>query len=167
MTPKQLVRQLKAQGLRVALAESCTGGLVAAALTSVPGSSEVFDGGFITYSNEAKHAMLGVPKSLIAKYGAVSRQVAVAMANGALKHSRANVAIAVTGIAGPGGGSAIKPVGLVHFAGVVKGQKSYVVQMKFGDIGRARVRKLSVETALSLLENLTLREDLFRPRLKR
>lgn len=167
MTPKLLIRDLKARGLRVALAESCTGGMVAAALTGVPGSLDVFERGFVTYSNEAKHEMLGVPLSLLKKYGAVSQEVAEAMAKGALKNSRANVAISVTGIAGPGGGSATKPVGLVHFAGVVKGGKSFSARMNFGAIGRAKIRKRSVEMVLGMLEGLTLRENLFGPRFKR
>ncbi|MGE5502991.1 MAG: CinA family protein [Actinomycetota bacterium] len=106
----------RAAGLTVATAESCTGGLVAAALTAVAGSSDVVERGFVTYSNEAKTEMLGVPAAMIGAHGAVSEPVARAMAEGALAHSRAAVTVAITGIAGPGGGSAEKPVGLVHFA---------------------------------------------------
>jgi nicotinamide-nucleotide amidase len=106
----------KDRGLRVATAESCTGGLVAAALTEVAGASAVFDRGFVTYSNDAKRDMLGVPDAVIAANGAVSAQTACAMAQGALAHSLADIAVSITGVAGPGGGSPEKPVGLVHFA---------------------------------------------------
>lgn len=106
----------RARGLKVATAESCTGGLVAGALTDIAGSSDVFDRGFVTYSNEAKQEILGVPPATLTKHGAVSAETAAAMAQGTLARSRADVAVAVTGIAGPGGGSADKPVGLVHFA---------------------------------------------------
>jgi len=106
----------RARGIRLATAESCTGGLIAACLTDIPGSSDVFDRGFVTYSNEAKQDMLGVPVNLFATDGAVSKPVACAMAEGALKHSRAALSVAVTGVAGPGGGTAEKPVGLVHLA---------------------------------------------------
>ena len=106
----------RTRGLNLATAESCTGGLVAAALTEIAGSSDVVDRGFVTYSNEAKQAMLGVPTATLKRYGAVSAQTAAAMAAGALKNSPADVAVAITGIAGPGGGTKQKPVGLVHFA---------------------------------------------------
>jgi nicotinamide-nucleotide amidase len=119
-TPARLAREVltlaRARGQTIATAESCTGGLVAAALTSIAGSSDVMDRGFVTYSNAAKTAMLGVPASLIAEVGAVSADVAAAMAEGALRASGASLAVSITGIAGPGGGSAAKPVGLVHFA---------------------------------------------------
>jgi nicotinamide-nucleotide amidase len=151
----------KARGLRlkIATAESCTGGLVAAALTSIAGSSDVFERGFVTYSNEAKAEMLGVDPALTEKHGAVSKEVALAMAEGALKYSRASLSVAVTGIAGPDGGSAEKPVGLVHFAAAkLGGREGDRVEFadihseeRFGDIGRAKVRTLSVETALRLL----------------
>ena len=108
-----LLARLRARGWRLATAESCTGGLIASAFTSVAGSSDVFDRGFVTYSNEAKSDLLGVPAGLIATEGAVSEPVARAMAEGALTRSRAHLAVSVTGIAGPGGGSAAKPVGLV------------------------------------------------------
>jgi nicotinamide-nucleotide amidase len=106
----------RARGLKIATAESCTGGLVAGALTEIAGSSDVVDRGFVTYSNEAKQAMLGVPAATLKRYGAVSAETAAAMAKGALKHSLADIAVAVTGVAGPGGGSKQKPVGLVYFA---------------------------------------------------
>lgn len=113
---RDVLETCAARGWMVATAESCTGGMVAAALTAVAGSSAVVDRGFVTYSNEAKQEMLGVDPAVIAAHGAVSEEVARAMAVGALGHSRAHLAVAITGIAGPGGGSAEKPVGLVHFA---------------------------------------------------
>jgi nicotinamide-nucleotide amidase len=111
----RVLERCRARGLHVATAESCTGGLVAAALTEIPGSSDVVDCGFVTYSDEAKRAMLGVPAATLKRYGAVSAQTAKAMAAGALKNSHADLAVSITGIAGPGGGSKQKPVGLVHF----------------------------------------------------
>ncbi len=147
------------RGLKIATAESCTGGLVAAYLTEIPGSSEVVERGFVTYSNEAKTELLGVDAALIAEKGAVSREVALAMAAGALAHSHAEVSVAITGIAGPGGGSAEKPVGLVHFA-VAKAKArldhglDYAAlhhEERFGDVGRAAVREKSVAVALKLL----------------
>jgi nicotinamide-nucleotide amidase len=156
---EQVLRKARGLGLKIATAESCTGGLVAAALTSIAGSSDVFERGFVTYSNEAKAEMLGVEQALIEARGAVSADVAVAMAEGALKHSRAHISVAITGIAGPGGGSAEKPVGLVHFAATkLSGRDGDRVEFatihseeRFGDIGRAEVRAKSVETALRLL----------------
>ena len=112
-------------GLKLATAESCTGGLIAAILTEVPGSSDVFERGFVTYSNEAKTELLGVPAELIEKHGAVSEEVARAMASGALGHSRADIAVAVTGVAGPGGGTTAKPVGLVHLAAARRGSVTH------------------------------------------
>lgn len=138
--------------LRLATAESCTGGLIAAALTAVPGSSNVVERGFVTYSNEAKIESLGVPTDLIARHGAVSEEVARAMAQGALAHSHAEVAVSVTGIAGPGGGSAEKPVGLVHFACARRGGAVRHVERRFGDIGREDVRTASVIQALDLAD---------------
>ncbi len=156
---EQVLQKARGLGLKIATAESCTGGLVAAALTSIAGSSDVFDRGFVTYSNEAKAEMLGVNSALIEKHGAVSEEVAVAMAACALKGSRAQISVAVTGIAGPGGGSAEKPVGLVHLAAAKltrrDGDKVEFVAVhneeRFGDIGRPEVRAKSVETALRLL----------------
>ena len=138
-------------GVMVATAESCTGGLVAAALSSVAGSSAVLDRGFVTYSNEAKMEMLDVSGDLLARFGAVSAPVARAMALGAVKHSRAATAVAITGVAGPGGGSADKPVGLVHFAAVGPDGAVVHVERRFGDIGRDAVREESVRLALGLL----------------
>jgi nicotinamide-nucleotide amidase len=137
-------------GLRVATAESCTGGLVGACLTALPGSSDVVDRGFITYTNDAKTELLDVPVELLQAYGAVSAEVARAMAQGALKHSRAQLAVAITGIAGPGGGTATKPVGLVFLATAREGQATVHERHVFsGD--RAGVRRAAVEQALSML----------------
>lgn len=147
-----LVQAYAAAGLRVATAESCTGGLVAGLLTSVPGSSAVVERGFVTYSNEAKAEAIGVPAGLIAAQGAVSEPVARAMAEGALAHSRADVAVAITGIAGPGGGSDLKPVGLVHFGLAAKGRPVIHRERRYGDAGRAEIRRLAVVEALDLLE---------------
>lgn len=133
-----------------ATAESCTGGMIAAALTDIAGSSAVVDRGFVTYSNAAKMDMLGVQPSTLQRYGAVSEQTAREMATGALANSRASIALAVTGIAGPGGGSEDKPVGLVWFGIAVKGQPPQSEKREFGDIGRARIRSATVQTALEL-----------------
>jgi len=141
----------RARGILLATAESCTGGLIVASLTDIGGSSDVVDRGFITYSNEAKHAMLGIPMEVIAAHGAVSEEVALAMAAGALQHSRAGIAVAVTGVAGPGGGSAAKPVGLVWFGVALKGQAPQAVRHVFPDQGRASIRQNAVETALDLV----------------
>jgi nicotinamide-nucleotide amidase len=116
MTAEKLVRVLMERGFKVTTAESCTGGLVAAAITDIAGASAVFDRGFVTYSNAAKHTLLGVPEDMLEAHGAVSEPVARAMAEGALRVSMADISVAVTGIAGPSGGSPGKPVGLVHFA---------------------------------------------------
>jgi len=131
-------------------AESCTGGLIAALLTEIPGSSDVVERGFVTYSNGAKCDLLGVPASLIGRYGAVSAEVAVAMANGALRNSTAGLAIAVTGIAGPGGGSADKPVGLVYVSAQVRAHQAVTQELRLGDIGRSSVRLQTVRAALAM-----------------
>ena len=144
----------KAKKLMVASAESCTGGLVAGALTDIAGSSAVVDRGFVTYTNEAKEQMLGVPVATLRAHGAVSRETAEAMAQGALKHSLADLAVAITGIAGPGGGTAEKPVGLVHFAAAARDGRLTHRERRFGDIGRGEVRRLSVLEALSMLTEL-------------
>jgi nicotinamide-nucleotide amidase len=144
----------KAKKLMVATAESCTGGLVAGALTDIAGSSAVVDRGFVTYTNEAKHQMLGVPQATLNEFGAVSRETAEAMARGALGHANADIVVAVTGIAGPGGGSAGKPVGLVHFAAASRSGALNHRERRFGDIGRAEVRRLSVLEALAMLAEL-------------
>lgn len=135
----------------IATAESCTGGLVAAAITDISGSSAIFDRGFVTYSNRAKLGMLAVPAQLIAAHGAVSEEVALAMVKGALAVSIADVAIAVTGVAGPTGGSAEKPVGLVHFACGMRGKTPLHKVQLYGDIGRNAIRQASVKQALQLL----------------
>ena len=140
--------------VRITTAESCTGGLIAGLLTEIPGSSDVVERGFVVYSNEAKADLLGVEPELIASHGAVSEAVARAMAEGAIQHSRANASIAVTGIAGPGGGTADKPVGLVHFAAARKGRETLHAERHFGDIGRSAVRLQSVNLALVLLRQL-------------
>ncbi len=147
---RKVVETAAARGLKVAAAESCTGGLVSAALTSVAGSSAVVERGFVTYSNAAKTDLLGIPADLIERHGAVSEPVARAMAEGALARSAAQVSVAVTGIAGPGGGSADKPVGLVHFAASGPGGLIHV-ERRFGDVGREGVRLGGVRVALDLL----------------
>ena len=149
---QQVITEAAARGLMVATAESCTGGLVAGALTAIAGSSAVVDRGFVTYSNEAKSDLVAVPPALIAAHGAVSEPVALAMAQGAVARSRAEVSVAATGIAGPGGGSDDKPVGLVHFAAM--GPAGVIhVERRFGDIGREAVRLESVRVALDLLRD--------------
>lgn len=145
-----LFEQAKQRRVRIATAESCTGGLIAASLTAVPGSSLVVERGFVTYSNEAKIEMLGVPAELIERRGAVSIEVALAMVDGALKHSPADIAIVTTGIAGPGGGSAEKPVGLVHIAVGRRNGPRLHEEHRFGDIGRQRVQAETVVSALRL-----------------
>jgi nicotinamide-nucleotide amidase len=150
----QVLDLCRARGLKVATAESCTGGLVAGALTEIAGSSDVVDRGFVTYSNEAKEAMLGVPAATLKRHGAVSAETAAAMASGALKNSLANIVVAITGIAGPGGGSQQKPVGLVHFAAASRNGRLIARERQYGDIGRESVREQSVAEALDLLEAL-------------
>ena len=147
----------RARGLKVATAESCTGGLVAGALTEIAGSSDVVDRGFVTYSNEAKQQMLGVPAATIDTHGAVSRETAEAMARGALGSANADLAVAITGIAGPGGGSPGKPVGLVHFAAASRSGALTHAEMRYGDIGRSAVRHQSVLHALTILKELAER----------
>ncbi len=144
----------RARGLKVATAESCTGGLVAGALTEIAGSSDVVDRGFVTYSNEAKQQMLAVAPETLSKHGAVSRETAEAMAHGAISHSNADLAVSITGIAGPGGGSADKPVGLVHFAAAARAGALTHREMRYGDIGRSVVRQKSVLQALAMLKSL-------------
>jgi len=151
---KGLLALCLARGLKIATAESCTGGLVAGALTEIPGSSAVVERGFVTYSNEAKHEMLGVPNVTLRKFGAVSRQTAQAMARGALKNSDADIAVSITGIAGPGGATPGKPVGLVHYAAAARGGRVIARAKKFGDIGRRKVRQKSVDEALAMLAAL-------------
>lgn len=142
-------RLLIAQKVMVT-AESCTGGLIAGALTSVPGSSSILYGGYVTYDNRAKIEMIGVPEDLIARYGAVSEEVAIAMAEGARTTSRTDLAIAVTGVAGPGGGSADKPIGLVHF-GLARDEETMHREHRFGDLGRDEIRQETVRFALEMI----------------
>jgi len=144
----------RARRWRVATAESCTGGLVAAALTEIAGSSDVVECGFVVYSNEAKQTMLGVPAATLKRYGAVSAETAIAMAAGALAHSPAELAVSITGIAGPGGGTKQKPVGLVHFAAASRDGRRMQRRRLFGKIGRRRVRERSVAEALAMLLEL-------------
>ena len=151
---RALLDLCRTKKLTIATAESCTGGLVAATLTEIAGSSDVLERGFVTYSNAAKTAMLGVPADVIARFGAVSRETAEAMAQGALAHSPADLAVSITGIAGPGGGSPGKPVGLVHFAAAARGGPLAHHEARFGDIGRAQVRNVSVKQALDMLSAL-------------
>jgi nicotinamide-nucleotide amidase len=144
----------RAHKLKLATAESCTGGLVAGALTQIAGSSDVVDRGFVTYSNEAKQQMIDVHAETLRDYGAVSKQTAEEMARGAIAKSNAHIAIAITGIAGPGGGSADKPVGLVHFAAASRSGALAHEEMRYGDIGRAAVREKSVLHALAMLQRM-------------
>lgn len=147
----RLLDAFRASKRLIATAESCTGGLIAGLLTEFPGSSDVVERGFVAYSNEAKSECLGVPPDLIAAHGAVSEAVARAMAEGALAHSHADTSVSATGVAGPGGGMAAKPIGLVHLAAACKGAPTLHRECRFGDIGRDAIRLRSVEAALALL----------------
>ena len=168
---EKLLADARARELKIVTAESCTGGLIAGLLTEIPGSSDVVERGFVTYSNDSKHELLGVPNDLMIQHGAVSSEVARAMALGALRHARADLAVAVTGIAGPGGGTESKPVGLVHLAAARRSidqaehseavracdQNNFQVtqrECRFGDIGRTEVRLETVAVALEMLESL-------------
>jgi nicotinamide-nucleotide amidase len=144
----------KTAGLKIATAESCTGGLIAASLAAVPGASAALERGFITYSNEAKMELLGVPAALLAEHGAVSKPVALAMVEGALAHSPADLAVAVTGIAGPDGGTASKPVGLVHIAAARRDGETLHEEKRFGNIGRHEIQVQTVAAALGLMKRL-------------
>jgi nicotinamide-nucleotide amidase len=148
---RRIILDFTARGKMVATAESCTGGLIAGALTEISGSSAVVDRGFVTYTNQAKVDMLGVADATLATHGAVSKETALQMVHGALYRSQASVAVAVTGIAGPGGGSAEKPVGLVHLAAKSRSGKILHREMRYGDIGRTEVRLATVRTALAML----------------
>ena len=151
---RRVVEQNRATGRRIALAESCTGGLVSAALTEIAGSSDVVEASYVTYSNEAKVAALDVSPDLIDTFGAVSIAVAWNMAQGALAKSGADVAVSVTGVAGPGGGSPRKPVGTVVFARALKGQDPadvHALKREFGDLGRGGIRLQAALCALELL----------------
>ncbi len=158
MLPTALVTQAetvlnaaRAVNVRLTAAESCTGGLIMACLTEVAGCSDVVERGFVTYTNISKYQMLGVPSDMITQHGAVSEPVARAMAEGAIVNSRAQASIAVTGVAGPSGGTADKPVGLVHIAAAREGKDTLHRACRFGNVGRGEVRRLTVEAALDLL----------------
>lgn len=147
----ELLENLRERQLMLATAESCTGGMIAGTLTEVAGSSDVVDRGFVTYSNEAKQDMLGIPPSLIREHGAVSEPVAVAMAEGALRNSRADIAVSVTGVAGPGGGTDTKPVGLVHIACARRGKATVHQRHVFADRGRGWIRQETVAQAFRVI----------------
>jgi nicotinamide-nucleotide amidase len=151
---RALLDLCRTRRLKIATAESCTGGLVAATLTDIPGSSDVVDRAFVTYSNAAKQTMLGVPPALLERFGAVSRETAEAMARGALIHAPVHLAVSTTGIAGPGGEVPGKPVGLVHFAACSRTRRLVHQERQFGDIGRTQVREASVAVALAMLQEL-------------
>jgi nicotinamide-nucleotide amidase len=154
---RALLEAFRRQNLMLATAESCTGGLIAALLTEIAGSSDVVERGFVTYSNAAKIEALGVHGDIIATRGAVSEETARAMAEGALVHSQADIAVAVTGVAGPGGGSADKPVGLVHLACARIGEATLSRECRFGDIGRSAIRLATVATALAFVREMLAR----------
>ncbi|EJF94256.1 CinA family protein [Bartonella taylorii] len=148
---REVLTACRQKGLLLTTVESCTGGLIAANLTHIAGSSDVFDCGFVVYSNESKTHLVGVCAELIEKYGAVSKEVALAMAEGGLKYSQAGIAVSVTGIAGPGGACLNKPVGLVHFAVAYKNHKTLHTEMHFGDLDRNTIRYATVENALKMI----------------
>jgi len=148
---RSLLELCRARGKTIATAESCTGGLLAASLTEVAGSSDVFERGFVTYSNAAKEALLGVPAVVLDAHGAVSRETAEAMAKGALARAPVDYALSITGIAGPGGATESKPVGLVYFAGASRAGALLCAERRYGDIGRAQIRMAAVLEALALL----------------
>lgn len=151
---QRIISEFSAKGWMVATAESCTGGLIAGALTDIAGSSAVVDRGFVTYTNQAKVDLLGVLPETLEQFGAVSRETALQMSSGALMRSRAHVSVAVTGIAGPGGGSVDKPVGLVHLAARCREGRVIHREMRYGDLGRDGVRLATVETALGMVLEL-------------
>lgn len=149
----------KQKKLTLATAESCTGGLVAATLSEISGSSQVLDRGFVTYSNIAKQQMLGVTPSTIDVYGAVSRECAEEMAKGALAHASVDLAVSITGIAGPTGAMPGKPIGLVYFCAASRSGRLIAHDRKYGDVGRAKVRRESVMQALAMLQELAEKEE--------
>jgi len=151
---QEILTKAREGSVRIATAESCTGGLIAALFTEIAGSSDVFERGFVTYSDQAKSDLLGVPADMISRHGAVSPQVAVAMAKGALAHSPAQIAVAVTGIAGPGGGTAQKPVGLVYIAIARLDRDTQVHEMRFAEKERSGIRFATVAAALNFLDDL-------------
>jgi nicotinamide-nucleotide amidase len=150
LAAEALLEVCRSRGIMLATAESCTGGLIAAALTAIAGSSDVVDRGFVTYSNEAKHQMIGVPMALIESHGAVSEQVAAAMADGALARSRAAIAVSVTGVAGPSGGSADKPVGLV-WLGLARSGMTPLTQRRVFPGDRTAIRAATVDHAFAMI----------------
>jgi len=154
MLARLVLDEAQQRRVKIATAESCTGGLIAGLLTEIPGSSATVERGFIVYSNRAKEEMLNVPGDLIADAGAVSEPVVRAMAEGALKESRANLAVAVTGVAGPGGGTPLKPVGLVHLAVARENKPIFHQVMRYGDIGRDKVRRETIITALEMVRKM-------------
>jgi len=155
---RALLDLCRGKGLMLAAAESCSGGLLAVTLTEIPGSSDVFERGFVTYSNEAKQVMLGVTPMTLAKHGAVSRETAEAMAMGVLAHAPVDLAVSITGIAGPGGAVPGKPVGLVYLAAASRSGRLIQHERKYGDIGRAQVRRACVIEALAMLSELAATE---------
>ncbi|MET0277871.1 MAG: CinA family protein [Pseudorhodoplanes sp.] len=161
---RRLLEICKRKHLLVATAESCTAGLVAGMLTEVPGTSSVLDRGFITYSNQAKQDLLGVSAATLQARGAVSRETAEEMARGALAHAPVDLAVSVTGIAGPDGGSAEKPVGLVHFGAASRSGQFVHAEKRFGNIGRTEIRKQSVLQALRMLQDVAEQEAARPPR---
>lgn len=161
---KRLLGICKRKNLLIATAESCTAGLVSGTLTEIPGVSSILDRGYVTYSNEAKHEMLGVPRDILDKHGAVSRETAEAMVRGVLGRSRVHLAVSITGIAGPDGGTKEKPVGLVHFASASRTGKLVHAEKRYGDIGRDKVRKESVLQAFRMLHDLAEGEEANPPR---
>src|SRR5499433_1161112 len=158
-TAARVLDTCRTRGLKIATAESCTGGLVAAALSEIAGSSAVLDRGFVTYSNEAKQQMLGVTPATIDVYGAVSSECAEEMAKGALAHASVDLAISVTGIAGPTGAAPGKPIGLVYFCSASRSGRVIAHDCKYGDIGRFKVRRKSVLQALAMLRELAEKEE--------
>ena len=147
----RVLSEARAKGLHIATAESCTGGLIGSVLTAIPGSSDVFECGFIVYSNRSKTGLLHVSSGMIEETGAVSAEVARAMAEGALELCTAEIAVSCTGIAGPGGGTESKPVGLVHLAVAARGQDTHNLECRFGPVGRDEIRIRTVAAALQLL----------------
>jgi nicotinamide-nucleotide amidase len=154
MLARLVLDEAQARRVKIVTAESCTGGLIAGLLTEIPGSSATVERGFVVYSNRAKEEMLNVPGDLIADAGAVSEPVVRAMAEGALAESRANLAVAVTGVAGPGGGTPLKPVGLVHFAVARENKPLFHQAVRFGDVGRTEVRRQTIITALDMVRQM-------------
>ena len=156
---ERLLEVCKRKKLTVTTAESCTGGLVAGAISAISGSSEVLDRGYVTYSNRAKEEMLGVTPTTLEAYGAVSRQCAEQMAKGAVRHAQVDLAVSITGIAGPAGGTPEKPVGLVHFAAASRSGRLIAYEGRYGDVGRTQVRRLSLLQALAMLSELAENEQ--------